>query len=199
MKNKENSNYCKMLPYNLILDYPINMNAAKAIQELDKILAHQRLTYVLYTCGGAQLIFLGYHTRRTEDVDLIIDKIDDQLKAAAILVAKKLDLEEDWLNNKVFPLGKRLGRNWKENAVLLFAGRAVTLMGLDRQHLINAKLHATVDRRGEDYDDLIFLRPSLTELQLAEAYVLNQKKEAETASIFVQHWVKELKRDLGLD
>jgi len=175
------------------------MDTTKAIRELDKILGKKGLTYVLYTCGGAQLIFLGYNTRRTEDVDLIIEEIDEELRLASLEVAKKLDLEEDWLNNKVFSLGKRLGRGWKKKAVILFEGKAITLMGLDRQSLINAKLHAAIDRRGEDYDDLIFLKPSLAEIKLAEAYVLKQKQYLKTAAVFVRAWVKELMDELGLN
>ena len=175
------------------------MNIEKAIQELDRILSKKNLAYVLYTCGGAQLIFLGYHTRRTEDVDLILDEIDESLRLAAQQVAHKLDLEKDWLNNKVFPLGKRLGPGWKRKAVALFEGKAITLMGLSRQDLINAKLHAAIDRRGEDYEDLIFLKPNIGEIKQAENYVLKQKKDLKTAAVFVRAWVKELMHDLGLD
>jgi len=106
------------------------MDTQKAIRELDKALSAVGLSYILYTCGGTQLIFLGYNTRKTQDVDLIIEEIDEPLKLAAQEVAKKLDLETDWLNNKVFPLGKRLGRGWKKKAVILFEGKALTLMGL---------------------------------------------------------------------
>jgi len=175
------------------------VDTQKAIRELDKVLSASGLTYVLYTCGGTQLIFLGYNTRKTQDVDLIVEEIDDDLKRAAQKVAKKLDLEKDWLNNNFFPLGKRLGRGWKKKTVVLFKGKALTLMGLDRQDLINAKLHAAIDRRGEDYDDLLFLKPNLKELKLAETYVLHLKKDLETAEVFVRQWVKELKHDLGLN
>lgn len=175
------------------------MDARKAIEALDKTLSKRGLSYTLYTCGGAQLIFLGYNSRRTQDVDLIVDEIDEALKLAALEVAKKLDLESDWLNNKVFPLAERLGKGWRRKAVKLFEGAAVTLMGLNRQHLINAKLHAAIDRRGEDYSDLIYLKPTMPELREAENYVLAQKGDVATAEVFVRAWVKELKSDLGLD
>lgn len=175
------------------------MDTRKAISELDKVLASQKLSYVLYTCGGTQLIFLGFDTRKTQDVDIIIEELDDELMKAAEKVAKKLDLETDWLNNKVFPLAGRLGRGWKKKAVVLFEGKALTLMGLVRQDLINAKLHAAIDRMGEDYNDLLFLKPTLKEIQKAESYVLNLKKDLKTAHVFVNKWVKELKHDLGLD
>lgn len=175
------------------------MNINKAIKELDAALARKDLEYTLYICGGAQLVFLGYANRRTEDVDLIHEKIDQNLKIAAKQVAKKLNLENNWLNNKVFPLGKRLGRGWKSKTILLYQGDALTLMGLDRQNLINAKLHAAIDRKGEDYEDLLFLKPTLSEIKIAEKYVLKQNQEIETAMVFIKAWTQELKNDLGLN
>lgn len=174
------------------------MTIIEGITELDKILSSQGLTYTLYTCGGAQLIFLGYTERRTEDVDLIHVKLDESLVNASIEVAKKLNLSEDWLNNEASSLGKRLGKGWKSKTVLLFEGKSIKLMGLNRQHLINSKLHAAVDRKGEDYQDLLFLKPDSTEIDRAEEYTLKQKSDIETYSIFVKAWVKELKSDLGL-
>jgi len=175
------------------------MDISKAIKELDKALLKKKLSYTLYICGGAQLVFLGYNTRRTEDVDLILEVIDPDLQTAAEEVAKKLKLEKNWLNNKVFPIGKRLGKGWKKTAIPLFEGKAIIVMGLNRQNLINAKLHAAVERKGEDYQDLLFLKPSLSEIHLAEKYALKQKKDQETSAIFVRAWVKELINDLGLD
>jgi Nucleotidyltransferase of unknown function (DUF6036) len=173
------------------------MDIINAIEELDKLIAKKDLSYVLYTCGGAQLVFLGYTTRRTEDVDLIQDKIDDPLRIASLQVAKKLKIQNDWLNNNVSPLSKRLGKGWKKKTVLLFKGHAITLMGLSRQNLISSKLHAAIDRKGEDYEDLLFLKPNLAEINIAQNYVLNQKNDMKTSEIFIDAWVKELKNDLG--
>ena len=123
------------------------MDINAAIVELDKLIAKKRFSYVLYTCGGAQLIFLGYTTRRTEDVDLIQDEIDEPLRLASLEVAKKLKIQNDWLNNKVSTLSQRLGKGWKKKTVILFEGKAITLMGLNRQDLISSKLHAAIDRK----------------------------------------------------
>lgn len=173
------------------------MDINKAIETLDLLIESKGLRYVLYTCGGAQLVFLGYTTRRTEDVDLIHDQIDQPLHEASLVVAAKLGVQEDWLNNSVSGLGKRLGKDWKKNSVILFRGSAITLMGLNRQDLIGTKLHAAIDRKGEDYDDLLFLKPSLEEISKAREYVLSQKKDLETSAIFIDAWIRELKNDLG--
>ncbi len=185
----------------LLLDKPIkeNMDILVAIQELDQILSKKKLSYDLYICGGAQLIFLGYTDRRTQDVDLIQDKIDNKLKNASKLVAKKLEIQDDWLNNKVSSLNGRLTKGWKKNTISLFKGKAIHLLGLHRQDLINTKLHAAIDRMGEDYADLLFLKPTRQEIEAAQIYVSKQKKDIETAEIFINAWVKELKNDLGIN
>jgi hypothetical protein len=174
-----------------------DMNIKGAIAELDKLIEKKRLSYVLYTCGGAQLIFLGYTKRRTEDVDLIQDKIDEPLRLSSLDVAKKLKIQDDWLNNRVSTLSQRLGKGWKKKTVLLFEGKAITLMGLNRQDLISSKLHAAIDRKGEDYEDLLFLKPNIAEIEHARKYVLRQKSDIETSEVFINAWVKELKNDLG--
>lgn len=173
------------------------MDINQAVKELDVIIRAKGLSYVLYICGGAQLVFLGYSTRRTEDVDLIHDQIDQPLRNASVVVAQKLGIQEDWLNNKVSSLGKRLGRGWKKKTVVLFEGTAITLMGLSRQDLISSKLHAVIDRKGEDYNDLIFLRPSVEEIEVAREYVVKQKGDLETSEVFINAWIRELKNDLG--
>jgi hypothetical protein len=173
------------------------MDIHLAIEELDLNLTKKGLHYVFYICGGAQLIFLGYSSRRTEDVDLIQDSIDTKLKTASREVAKKLKIHDDWLNNAVSSLGQRLEKGWKKKTIVLFEGSAIKLMGLDRQDFINSKLHATIDRKGEDYGDLLFLKPTVAEIQLARKYVLRQKSDIENSAVFVDAWIKELTNDLG--
>lgn len=70
-------------------------------------------------------------------------------------------------------------------------------MGLNRQDLISSKLHAAIDRKGEDYDDLLFLKPSVDEIEVAREYVLKQKSDLETSEVFINAWIRELKNDLG--
>jgi hypothetical protein len=112
-------------------------------------------------------------------------------------VAKKLKIQDDWLNNKVSTLSQRLGKGWKKKAVVLLEGKAITLMGLNRQDLISSKLNAAIDRKGEDYEDLLFLKPNVAEIEIARKYVLKQKSDIETSEAFINAWVKELKNDLG--
>lgn len=171
------------------------INVLRAIHELDSALQPTGETYTLYICGGAALIFLGFDGRRTGDVDIIEEKIDETLLEAAVQVAEKLKISETWLNNKVSSLGQRLGKNWKTKCTTLFTGKAITLKSISRQDLINSKLHATVDRHSQDYKDLLWLRPTSKELALAREYTLKQNP-AETYPVFVDAYISELKKDL---
>ena len=176
----------------------MEIDVKKSILALDTELA--KLTkeiYTLYTCGGASLIFLGYDSRRTSDVDIICEQLDDVLVEASKIVSKKLNIPIEWINNKVTPLGDRLGIRWKSKCIILYKGKNLILKSISRQDLISSKLHAAIDRTRKDFDDLLWLKPSLTEIENAKKYVLKQSK-IETYEIFVNAYVKELKNALGL-
>jgi hypothetical protein len=168
-----------------------------AISELDSALEQSANHYVLYTCGGASLIYLGYDDRRTGDVDIINEDLSDELKQASFEVAKKLQIGQDWLNNQVHPLGKRLGKDWKLKCQCVYQGKAITLKSISRQDLINSKFHATIERTGKDYTDILWLKPTLEELETARNYAL-KLGATENYPIFVTGYFNEIKKDLGL-
>lgn len=175
-----------------------NIDVRKAISELDGFLAKSGKQYTLYTCGGAALIFLGYEGRGTGDVDVIMAKFDTDLTDAVVAVANKLKIPPTWLNNQVTPLGNRLGKGWKKKCEDLFVGVAVILKSISRQDLISSKLHATVDRASIDYHDILWLKPTKEEIEIARQYVLKQD-QTETYEVFVNHYVKELLNELKLN
>lgn len=175
-----------------------DIDVLAAIKELDSVLHKMDSKYVLFTCGGAALIYLGYEGRRTGDIDVIEDELDEALVEASKIVAKNLKIPQSWLNNKASPLGKRLGKNWKSKCTVLFQGNAITLKCISRQDLISSKLHAAVDRRSKDYKDIIWLKPSLAELESAKSYTLKQSK-IETYEIWVNGILAEIKKDLGYE
>lgn len=171
------------------------INVLRAIEELDSVIESLGETYTLYICGGAALIFLGFDGRRTGDIDIIEEKLDESLKEATILVAQKLGISNDWLNNEVSSLGQRLDKNWKLRCTTLYSGKAVILKSISRQDLINSKLHATVERQSKDYKDLVWLRPTELELTIARDYTLRQNP-TDTYAIFVDAYLRELRKDL---
>lgn len=73
-------------------------------------------------------------------------------------------------------------------------------MSISRGDLINSKFHAVVNRKGEDVEDVLFLKPSAKELEAAAKYTIQQCEDEgiETAEVFVGFWVNQVKKDLGL-
>jgi hypothetical protein len=177
-----------------------DIDVLRAIKALDEELRARGENFTLYTCGGAALIFLGYTGRKTEDIDLIHSDLDPALEEAAVKVAKKLGYEKTWLNNDVHDLGRRLGRGWKKTCTALYEGEGVTLMSISRRDLIHSKFHATVNRKGADIGDLLFLKPNLQELEGARDYAMEQGEAdgVETYEVWVRFWFDDIKKELGL-
>jgi hypothetical protein len=181
-------------------DQSETIDVLRAAELLDAELIKLGEKFTLYICGGAALIFLGYSGRKTEDIDFIESEIDPILQTAADRAGKQLGYAPSWLNNDVADLGRRLGKGWKKTCTVVFNGEGLCLMSLSRQNLINSKLHAAVQRKAQDMDDLIFLRPDSSELEAAAEYATEQgvADGVETFGVWVNHYVRELKKDLGL-
>lgn len=72
----------------------------------------ERRTFII--CGGASIILRGIQGRGTSDIDIIAPEIDQTLKESSLRVAKDLDLEADWLNDKPRKFyAKDLPTGWK--------------------------------------------------------------------------------------
>lgn len=172
------------------------MDIQRALKLLNKELIKADCRFTLYACGGAALRLLGVITRDTVDIDVITDQLDPVLIEAKNRVARKLRISEDWLNNKVTPLAERLSSDWMCHCIQVFTASHLSVYSISRQDLINAKLHAAVDRYAQDYNDLIDIRPTEQELETAREYTLKQG-DTETYGVFVNGIVKSLRKDLG--
>ncbi|MGK5082429.1 DUF6036 family nucleotidyltransferase [Bdellovibrionota bacterium FG-1] len=167
----------------------------KAIKELDRALEQEECSIEIYICGGAALTLLGLGNRKTGDIDMIAKVIDPALDRAIKRVAKKLGYPVGWLNNKVNPIIDRLPSNWKTTVTKVFEGRNLTVYSLGRQNLINSKLHACVERRAFDYQDLLILKPDAVELAAGRRYCLKQKN---ANPIWIEAFTNMLKKELKL-
>jgi hypothetical protein len=174
---------------------PIDIH--KALTLLDQELKKAKIKTELTICGGAALILMGTTLRGTTDVDVLAKKIPEAVLAAAKVVAKKLKSPETWLNNQVNSLIERLPKDWEDHLVTVYTGQAITVRSISRQDMINAKLHAAIDRRAADFDDLIHLKPSSVEIENARVYCLKQTP-TETYEVWVNGYVKLLKKELNL-
>ncbi len=174
---------------------PIDIHNALSL--LDAELLRKKIKTELTICGGAALVLMGTISRATADVDVVAKVIPEAVLAAAKVVAKKLKCPETWLNNQVKPIMDRLPRDWEDHLVTVFTGHPITVRSISRQDIISAKLHAAIDRRAADFDDLIDLRPSAAEVENATAYCLKQAT-TETYEVWISGYVKLLKKELGL-
>jgi hypothetical protein len=174
------------------------MDIKKTLATLNEELKQSGKTYELYCCGGAALQLLGIISRETADLDVIVAEVDRELIEAKNRVARKLRIDENWLNNKVSPILERLPADWKKNCTEVFSASHLVIHSLSRQDLINSKLHAAIDRHAQDYDDLALLAPTVEELAKAKKYALKQQEGMETYEVFVDAVLTQLKKDLGI-
>ena len=124
-----------------------------------------------YICGGAALIALGVVSRSTNDVDLLLPKINAEMKAAIAAMAEKLGLSDGWVNNGPDDMVEYLDQGWRERCTQIFSGQALKVFCLSRQELLNTKLWAACDRI-DDVPDILAMSPSEDELAVARQWVL---------------------------
>jgi hypothetical protein len=170
------------------------MDPKSVFQLLDQEMEQAKIERSLIICGGAALITLGWIRRETRDVDVIIPDLDEELLKAAGVVATKLRLREDWLNNVVSPIKFGLPKGWEDRSVPIFEGKALTIKSLGRQDLIATKLLGACDR-GDDVADLIAAAITSEELKLAKDWVLKQDG-SEIWPQIVEECVSEIERQI---
>lgn len=177
-----------------------------ALELLGRLLAGRGMRRSLVIVGGVALRLRGIITRNTEDVDVIasIDRtvgelippdrpLDADLLDVASVVAKELDLADDWLNSVVaaqwdgpgLPPGMIDRLEWRT-----FGGLELGIAGI--QDLIALKLFAVVDERRDQRpqrkheQDLIALAPTDTQLDAVREWVA-----AQDASPDWPRWIEE--------
>jgi len=139
-------------------------------------------TVEMVVCGGAALNVLGYIRRTTKDVDVIafLEKkggsvaliqagpFPPLIKQAADKVQRDFNLPDNWLNPgpaSVMDFG--LPEGLLERTENRTYGRALVIHFLSRYDQIHFKLYAAVDQGGKHFDDLLALKPSSQELEVA--------------------------------
>jgi hypothetical protein len=130
----------------------------------------------LVCCGGAAMLALGIEGRRTNDVDLVLPSMSEELKAAARVVHQRLGLNHDWLNDGPSELVSVLPSDWlllvEPVYPRVFCPESVlSVSRLGRRDLILTKFLAHVDRgtarESADLADLLALAPTAQEIKWA--------------------------------
>lgn len=117
--------------------------------------------------GGGALIILDIIDRKTRDIDCLDPDIPTEIKNASRDFAaqhREFLLDPDWLNNGPETLKMDLPKDWQSRTQNLFSGKAVVLTSLGRDDVLKSKLFASCDRTNPDFDDLLLMKPSRSEL-----------------------------------
>lgn len=154
----------------------------EALSVLGQLLADRGHYHEIVAIGGGSLLLLAQIERATKDLDLVAliknnqmisaDPLPQSLFQAAEEVGKALELGKEWLNtgptsllNLGLPsgfMGRMHTRHYK----------GLTIHLADRFDQIFFKLYASVDQgpRSKHFADLIALKPTITELELAKSW-----------------------------
>ena len=152
----------------------------------------------LKICGGGALMIMGISDRETRDVDVILPKLPESLITFAREIAIELNLTEEWLNNGPENLIRDLEKGWEDRCELIYKGNALKIFILGRKDLIATKLFAYCDREEADFEDLLKLRPTQSELDQLYHWVLN-RDASEYWPPRVEKQLKRLKNKLGYE
>ena len=125
----------------------------EAFEELEMFLKKERLRATLYMVGGSAMIIGCGSPRHTNDVDVLLRDGSAEVFRLAKVVARRLGLPNDWLNDSVrnaqgFPPREDKG------ALAVYNSPNLVVTSASRSHLIAMKAHAG---RSIDMRDLRFL------------------------------------------
>lgn len=173
------------------------MNIKDSLILLNIYLGKKGVKRSFIICGGASLVLQGIISRTTKDIDIIAPPIDDILKASALSVSQDLGLDDHWLNTGPESISKDLASGWESRVFEVFNDSNLSVFSISRSDLIFTKFWALCDRQ-KDKQDLIFLNPSLIELEEAIKQTLSKDQNSHWPE-----WVNKqgdiLKKELGYE
>jgi len=131
---------------------------------LDKYLLDANEERSLIICGGASLILKGILNRATEDVDVLLPRIDKKLKDISIRISKQLNIGENWINGGAAQYSFCLLQGWENRTENIYNGKALKVSSIARIDQLSMKFYAVFDRP-RDLDDLKSLKPQKSEIE----------------------------------
>jgi hypothetical protein len=167
------------------------------LESLDEFLARSGQKREITICGGAALIFLGFASRETADIDVIFPKLDELLVKGARVVGEKKGFHEFWLNAGPVSFVDKLEEGWQQRRTKVFSGKSLVVFSVSRKDLIFLKLYSFCDRL-QDLGDLKSLKPSIQEIDSAAELVLKAETDVDWEGI-VEQKAAQLRSELGYD
>jgi hypothetical protein len=159
------------------------------LRAFDAFLVGEGLSFAGVVIGGAALHALGYITRTTDDVDVLVPQVPEAIAAAAARFAALPDsapTDAGWFNSKSYDfvgVPGCLPPGWEQRVRPLWRGNALDLQTLGRQDLLCTKLVALVDRE-EDLQDCIAMAPTPEELAAAWPFVRQYEGNQEVREVY---------------
>ncbi len=117
---------------------------------------------------------MGVISRETRDLDVITPDIDPVLLSAAQVIAAKLGLDREWLNNGPSGFIKDLESYWELRTQVIFEGSFLVVKSLGRRDLLATKLQGLCDRDENDLEDILFLKPTVQEIESLRTWLLQR-------------------------
>lgn len=171
------------------------MNIERALVLLNDELKELGEAREIIICGCASLNLQKYTDRATQDVDVIIPKIDLILEKASAKVARLLNTNLDWLNDHAYSVSEILPKGWQDRVELIFSADFLKVKSISREDLILTKLDA-LSNRDRDLLDLVSMRPTDNELFRASTH-LKTLQETEGYSEWLDRCVQRIKERRG--
>lgn len=150
--------------------------------------------YAFLVCGGSALCLTGLRERPTRDVDVLgmvkdtttmsvsAEMLPEEIMQAAELVARDLNLPENWLNDAALEV-HRLGlpTGILSRATKQEFGPCLTIYLIGRQDQVALKLYAAIDHQkgNRHFEDLAAIEPTRKEMEFAVHWLLDRKTSPE--------------------
>jgi hypothetical protein len=163
----------------------VNIDPKIVFPLLDQELAVYERLYQIAISGGA-VIALSYNERRTNDIDVVMGDINDEMILASKNVGKRLKLKEGWLNKSAESFNADFGLNWENRLRDVYIGKNLIVRAIHEDDLIRSKYFAFLNR-GHDLEDLVHLKPT-------RATIIKLMKE-----VISKDKIPRPKHDIGLD
>ena len=150
-----------------------NNQLFKALDELDICLKEKFLQVDIFICGAFAIQLLGYtRALHTQDVDTLKEIDSEDILSTIKEVGEKLGLGPRWLNDQASTVS--LPDGIFRRAKPLTHWSAIKAHLIDRSDLIKLKASAFSIRRdltSKDWEDLVLLDPSRSEIEAAILFV----------------------------
>ncbi len=149
-------------------------NLMSLLKELDSELyleSPEGIVREIVIYGGAAMILMEVPNRATFDIDIFdpstVDQVFEKVKNK---IAQKYSFNRNWINATGGAFKHELMSKWEERTKVFYQGEKLIVKTLGRVDLLVTKFLAELDR-GEDFEDLKNLNPTLKELDQVKAHL----------------------------